>query len=56
MRSRHGVASEGSHFGAPWVLKLGTCASPSKVDRKNMAGQPVGDHMIGLSEDEREGA
>jgi len=46
----------GFPFRGPLGPKLGTCASPSKVDKRDMTGQPVGDYMIGLSEDEREGA
>ena len=45
----------GFPFGRP-RSKLGTCASPSKVDERDMIGQPVGDYVTGLSEDEREGA
>ena len=45
----HAVVSEGSYFGAPGVLKLGTGAPMSKVDKRNMAGQHVGDYMIGFT-------
>jgi hypothetical protein len=49
-------ADEVDPFRRPWVPKLGTCASPSKVDEKDTTGQPVGGYLTGLSEDEREGA
>lgn len=45
--------AQAPNFGALWVPKLGTCVSPSKVDKKDTTGQPVGDYMIGLLEDER---
>jgi hypothetical protein len=49
------VISEGSHFGG-LRSRMGTCASPSRVDEKGTTGQPVGYYVIGLSEDESESA
>jgi hypothetical protein len=46
----------GFPFRRPWVPKLGTSAPPCKVDERDMTEQHVGDYMIGLSEDEKEGA
>jgi len=37
------VVSEGSLFGVPWVPKLGTRASPSKVDKTDITEQLVHD-------------
>jgi hypothetical protein len=50
------VVSEGSRFGTPWVLKLGTRASPSKVSKIDTTEQLIEDGVIGLSEKESEGA
>jgi hypothetical protein len=46
----------GFPFRRPRVPNLGACAPPFKVDENDTTGQLVGDYMIGLSEDEREGA
>jgi hypothetical protein len=37
------VVSEGSHIRRPYVPKLGTCVTPSKVDEKDTTGQLVRD-------------
>lgn len=50
------VVSEGSHFRAPWVLKLSTRASPSKVNKIDTTEQLIEDGVICLSEKESEGA
>jgi hypothetical protein len=41
---------------APLGPETGTGASPSNVDKRDITGQPVGDYVVGLSEDEREDA
>jgi len=51
-RTRHRIGyvcviSEGFQFRRPWVPKLGTRASPSKVDEKDTTGQLAKDCMIG---------
>ena len=43
----------GFRFRGPWVKKLGTRASPSKVDTKDNTGQLVKDCMIGSLVDKR---
>ena len=50
------VVWEGSRFDAAWVLKLGTRASPSKVNKIDTTEQLIEDGVIGLLEKESEGA
>jgi hypothetical protein len=49
-RCRMCVVWEDSRFDAAWVLKLGTRASPSKVNKIDTTEQLIEDGVIGLSE------
>ena len=46
----------GFPFWRPQVPKLGTGPPPPKVDKGKLAEQHIGDYVIGLSNEERDGS